>query len=247
MKQLQVKWTQEEENILKDNYGKMTYQQISNLLVNRTVSQIRNKCNYMGLCSKNNLRKYSINKEYFKIPTIENCYWAGFIAADGNISGNRLSIGLAHKDKNLLDCFCKDLQYTNTVKSYKNNVYLGVNCKEMVKDLEVNFNIIPNKSKILKPPFIKEEDLIASFIKGVIDGDGSIGEDRITIYGTKDLLQWIKYYFDSWIPVSNYTVSEVIQIQTHLHSYRIGTKRFKFIYDKLKQLNTYELKRKWRY
>lgn len=245
MKQIQIKWSLKEEKILRDNYGKINYNEISKLLKDRTIFQIRNKCNYMGLCSKNNLRRYSINKEYFKIPTVQNCYWAGFIASDGNISNNRLSIGLAHKDKDLLDNFCKDLSYTNNIKVYKDRVLLSVNCKEIVDDLKSIFNIIPAKSKVLQPPFIKNEDFIASFIKGVIDGDGSIENNRLTIYGTKELLEWVKHYFDIWIPKTNYRLAKVNQIQPYLYSYRIGTNRFEFIYNKLKKLNTYELKRKW--
>ena len=30
------------------------------------------------------------------------------------------------------------------------------------------------------------------YIKGVIDGDGSVCNNRIVIYGTKELLEWIK-------------------------------------------------------
>ena len=31
-------------------------------------------------------RKYSVDDAFFKIPNLLNCYYAGFIAADGNIS-----------------------------------------------------------------------------------------------------------------------------------------------------------------
>ena len=213
----------------------------------RTIYQIRNKANYDGLCSRNNLRKYSINKEYFNIPTEENCYWAGFIAADGCIvyDKNILNIGLQHKDKNLLNQFIKDIGYTNEVKVYKNRVCVTINCKEICNDLTVNFNITPRKSKTLCPPNLKDEKIIAYFIKGVIDGDGSIQKDRLAIYGTKQLLEWVKYYFDKWIPTSNYRIANVRKIQAHLYSYKIGTKRKDFIFNKFKKLNCYELKRKW--
>jgi len=84
-----------------------------------------------------------------------------------------------------------------------------------------------------------------SFIRGVIDGDGSISDNRISIYGTKALLDWIKIYFDEWIPKTNYKISEVIQIQKHLYSYRIGTNRAKFIFNLFNSLNCYNLERKW--
>lgn len=248
MMQIQTKWSEDEIEILHNNYGKLSYKEILEFLPGRTIYQIRNKANYDGLCSKNNLRKYSINKEYFSIPNEQNSYWAGFLAADGNISKDykKLSIGLQISDKDILDNFVKDLDYTNPTKVYKDRVSVTINCEEICRDLEKNFNIIPVKSKILNHPPLENERNIMAFIKGVIDGDGSICNDRIIIYGTKELLTWIKFYFDKWIPKTNYKVSEVLQVQKHLHSYKIGTKRAKFISEKFKDLGCYELKRKWK-
>lgn len=246
MTQQQTTWTSEEINILHSNYGKITYKQIQQLIPNRTVYQIRNKANYDGLCSKQNLRKYSVNKSYFTIPNEENCYWAGFIAADGCVSDNNaLSIKLQTRDKELLEVFTKNIQYTNNVKNYKTSVGLQINCEEICKDLLINFNITPRKSKTLQPPNITEENSIACFIKGVIDGDGSIGHNELVIYGSKNLLEWIKSYFDTWIPKTNYPISEVRQIQSYLYAYKIGSKRKEYIINKFKQLKCYELKRKW--
>lgn len=128
--QLQVKWSDNEFKIIKDNYGKLSYKNIQKLLPNRTIYQIRNKANYEKLCSNNNLRKYSINKEYFKYINEENCYWAGFIAADGNISRDmrKLSIKLSIKDKELLENFIKDIEYTNEIKYYGKYVSTTINC-----------------------------------------------------------------------------------------------------------------------
>ena len=143
----------------------------------------------ISLFSNNNLRKYSVNKEYFKIPNEQNCYWAGFIAADGCVEDkNRLSIGLKKDDINHLEEFSKAIEYTNNVKLYNDVATVTINCKEICEDLRINFNIVPRKSKILIPPNIIDEDLVACFIKGVIDGDGSIDKNKLVIYGTKDFI-----------------------------------------------------------
>lgn len=75
------------------------------------------------------------------------------------------------------------------------------------------------------------------YIKGVIDGDGSICNNRIVIYGTKELLEWIKENFDNWIP----KISVVRQLQKNLYVYAIGSKRKDYIYEKFKSL----MERKW--
>lgn len=246
MKQIQIKWTEKEVQILKDNYGRLTYKQINDLLPNRTIFQIRNKANYEGLCNKNNLRKYSVNKEYFKVPNVENCYWAGFIAADGCISNkNRLSIGLKRDDISHLDKFVKDIEYTNPAKLYKDRCSVHINCSDIYHDLKNNFNITEKKSKTLMPPPLEDEEFIASYIKGLIDGDGSIMENSIVIYGTKDLLEWIKTYFDKWTSPTNYKLAEVRKIQAHLHAYKIGPKRKEEIFNRLKKLKCQSLDRKW--
>ena len=245
-KQIQTKWTEEEVEIIISNYNKITYKEINKLLPTRTVFQIRNKANYMGLCSQNNLRKYSVNKQYFKKLNVQNCYWGGFIAADGNIYNKRLSIGLAHKDKHLLEKLVENMQYTNPVKEYKDRVSVTLNCQEVVNDLRENFNIVERKSNTLLPPTkLIEEKLILSFIKGVIDGDGSVWGKRLVVYGTKPLLDWIKVNFDNIIPKSNYKIAEVRHIKRYLYYYSISGKRFEFICNKFLSLNTYQLDRKW--
>lgn len=247
MQQIQVKWSDKEFKIIKDNYGKLSYKDIQKLLPNRTIYQIRNKANYEKLCSNNNLRKYSINKEYFKYINEENCYWAGFIAADGNISKDmrKLSIKLSIKDKELLENFIKDTEYTNEIKYYGKYVSTTINCVEICEDLSNNFNITPVKSNTLIPPNLSDVSHIKSYIRGLIDGDGSILKQSIILYGTKNLLEWVKYYFDKWIPKSNYKLATVRNKNRHLYVYKISGKRAEFIINNFKVVNCYNLKRKW--
>lgn len=244
-KQIQRIWTDEEVNILTENYGVKTYEEIS-MLLDRTPYQIRNKANYMGLCSQNNLRLYSINKDYFKRMTVQNCYWGGLIAADGNVrNGNKLAIAVALKDTDMLKAFVEDMQYTNPVKIYHDRASVTVNCKEIVRDLKKHFNVVERKSKILQPPNIKRLSLQLAYIKGLIDGDGSVDNNRITIYGTHSVLSWIKSIFDNLLPDTNYKKSEVCQIQPFLFSYKIGGNRQLLMKEHLANLETYHLERKW--
>ena len=123
---------------------------------------------------------------------------------------------------------------------------IAINCKEICEDLLINFNITPRKSLTLKPPLkIKDDYLKMCYIKGVIDGDGSVCNNRIVIYGTKELLEWIKENFDNWIPKNNRKTSMVRQIQNNLYVYTIGSSRKDYIYVKFKSLKCDYLERKW--
>jgi len=50
-------------------------------------------------------RKYGLNENSFSKITLESCYWAGFIAADGNIYNKYLSIELNNIDEKHLQKF----------------------------------------------------------------------------------------------------------------------------------------------
>jgi hypothetical protein len=178
--------------------------------------------------------------------TIQNCYWAGLIAADVNVrNGNKLAVALAVTDADMLQSFLEDMEYTNPVKIYSDRASVTVNCREIVRDLKKHFNIVERKSKILQPPNIKRLSLQLAYIKGLIDGDGSVDDTRITIYGTKSVLSWVKNVFDNLLPDTNYRKAEVRQIQPFLFSYKIGGRRQLLMKEHLLNLNTFHLERKW--
>jgi hypothetical protein len=132
--------------------------------------------------------KYSFNRNFFSTITPESAYWAGFLAADGNIDtpGLAVRIGIHPKDIELLNNFklCTGVEVPIQSKINNGNhpfVSLVVSSKDWVIDLEKNFNVVPNKSLILKPPNITDLDLKWHFIRGVFDGDGSVGKSGTMI------------------------------------------------------------------
>ena len=63
-------------------------------------------------------RQYNVDDNFFNKPNIINCYWAGFIAADGCITGrnkNKLYIGLSSKDKQHLEVFKKTICFDGPI------------------------------------------------------------------------------------------------------------------------------------
>lgn len=135
-------------------------------------------------------RIYSLNENIFdKINTPETAYWFGFILADGCISKTKngynktIQIKLKADDSHHLEKFNKFVD-TNKPLSFitsKSNNKVKVEVKavqqiissgKMVDDLLKN-GCFYNKSKTLLYPFINKE-LENHFIRGLLDGDGSL-------------------------------------------------------------------------
>lgn len=213
-------------------------------------------------------RKYELDDNFFDIPDIINSYWAGFIAADGCISQRSdcqdiLCIKLNQKDFNHLQLFQNTIKYKGTIYKYniKNNskylnfksdssdmCILRMSSDKMCFDLSKNYNIVPKKSLILKPPNILSEQTIISFIVGYIDGDGCIyymknGSPAINILGTHDMMIWVR---ENLLKIFNLTGNLGIskyKKQTVLRILSLGD--IKQIYDYIIEHDIPHLERKW--
>lgn len=154
--------------------------------------------------------KYTYDIHAFDTYTPESCYWAGFIAADGNLRKNRnsLTIKLHIMDKEHLNKFAKFIDFKGNIQ-IENPICLNPlkqYCKIVINGeffpikLKQNFNITPQKTYTLQPPNIPE-DMIPHYIRGYFDGDGSIsGKNRSNCTasftsGSKDLLNFLRLYF----------------------------------------------------
>ena len=152
--------------------------------------------------------KHNIDESVFSIFTPESCYWAGFLAADGSIKKNNKTVYLKLKsdDEGHLRKFCKFLKRDENIYRYesrlkgRNNVYYSsvvyFNSQKIVNDLFNNFNITQNKTFTLRPPEKIPPILINHFIRGFMDGDGSVMlKDKIfklhMVSGSKNFMEWI--------------------------------------------------------
>jgi len=152
-------------------------------------------------------RKYEYNKLFFKIiDNEEKAYWLGFLYADGNVSDREVRINLNSRDRNHLEKFLQSIEGNNTIEDGIQNSFgtitnysrVSINSIEMIRDL-TKLGCIPRKSQILKYP--NEEQvpkyLINHFIRGYLDGDGSIiisskNQWSIGILGTELFLKGLK-------------------------------------------------------
>lgn len=150
----------------------------------------------------------NLNHNFFNSFNKNSCYWAGFIAADGNVLDFkkskvfRLSIELSIKDIFHIQKFKENINsnkkiYTRNRKSFYKDSWsakISLHSENLLNDLYKNFNICPRKSLILLPPENIPEEFIMHFIRGYLDGDGyiEIAQQRIGFLGTKEMLEWIK-------------------------------------------------------
>ncbi|NYO85812.1 hypothetical protein G4A66_28110, partial [Escherichia coli] len=116
---MHITWSKKEIKLLKSSYDKEPLQSLMKKL-NKTKNSIYHKVSRLGISNLSHLRTYKRNDSYFSTPNLENCYWAGFIAADGNIRQNNqtFAIALAKKDRQHLEQFKKNIQYTGPISYY---------------------------------------------------------------------------------------------------------------------------------
>lgn len=116
----------------------------------------------------------------------------------------------------LLKQFKNCIKYNGKIYFSKNKKYnttycnITISSKRIIEDLYDNFNITSKKSLTLKPPEIERDDLILSFIVGLIDGDGSVGsyfykkQNKeyfiITLCGTREITNWVLSQINKIIP-----------------------------------------------
>jgi len=185
-----------------------------------TVYRALKRNNIETRSNKINSRKYEYDRNYFSnIDSPDKAYWLGFIYADGYLSKSKYRIGfgvsLAVEDKQHLEKLKESMsatyevkEYSNYDSGYSNNGYcrLEIYGEDIYNQL-LSHGVLPKKTDILEAPNI-EEELIPHFIRGYIDGDGSIysslrnentnyHEYAVKVTGTPDILDYIKEYIES--------------------------------------------------
>lgn len=158
------------------------------------------------------VRKNHFNENFFeKIDTEEKAYCLGLMFTDGWVSTKLDYAGIQMTDLDVIEKFACAVGYTGSIKTilprkpsgiiynqygqrqiypFLNMYRLNLSSKIMKKDL-INCGCIPKKSLILKYPTCVTEDLTKHFIRGVLDGDGSISGNTICISGCKDFLDGV--------------------------------------------------------
>jgi len=250
------RWTDQEIMILKENYGQIPLPDID--IPGRSYQAKRTRARILGLYSAlkgQGKRQYSCNDNYFNVPNLENSYWAGFIAADGCIIKNRncLQILLSTKDLQHLKLFARLIEFNGPIKFDNYGMaILRIYSKQICHDLKNNFNIITNKTLILKPPPLNGNFALA-FIKGYIDGDGWISIAKIQnkysyltigFIGTRQVLRWIKNTLSQYI--GQKLINKIFKRKNNqCYQFSIMGSNATAIYQHLEPIINIGLNRKW--
>ena len=149
-------------------------------------------------------RKYKHDSIFFNTPNDINCYFAGFICADGyiNIKKRNLVIQIKKSDEEVLINFKKFLKAEEPILDIKydgrHHVRISIVDEKIVEDLKKIFNISQAKTFDYVPLLnIQNEGHIKSFIRGFTDGDGCVGHRKnknncyISWIGTKEMMEWL--------------------------------------------------------
>jgi hypothetical protein len=152
----------------------LTFNQIGEVF-NLTERQVNYRTKKWGLDYS---KKKLLDEHFFSKNTKASHYWAGFLAADGWIEGDRNRVGLALKIEDIghLEKFKEAVGSSHNICPFMNNTAYRIrfNSEVMVKDLQDIFNITPAKTYTYKMPYIEEDYLLLEFLRGYIDGDGHL-------------------------------------------------------------------------
>ena len=166
---------------------------------------------------------YDVDHLFFNTLTPASMYWAGFIAADGNIdkNKNRIKLELSTKDKAHIEKFAKYIKTNAPIidtvredhrKGYISGTYYGSRIRftsqQIVSDLQ-QFNIIPAKSLIYTfPEHLINHIYIHHFIRGLIDGDGWVYDNtnakkEIGLSGTRAVVEYVFKFIKNKLSLSS--------------------------------------------
>lgn len=173
----------------------------------------------------NAVKKNNYHDDIFDtIDSSDKAYWIGFITADGYIHEDRgcLRIKLQNNDRSHLYKFADFIgAKRESVKTEFHNITgkplakIEVGCRKIVNAL-INLNIRQGKSTREKVANIPKE-YIRDYLRGLIDGDGSIRPDGsgISLNNSKDILMFMLNTI-----LEEFGIAKV-KIQDHDHTWKI--------------------------
>lgn len=208
--------------------------------------------------SKDNLRIYTCNDDYFKTQSSNMAYILGLLASDGNVAKaeNQISIVLNARDAELLEKIRIEMQISRPIKTFVRSggapeSKLSVFSSTMKKDL-AHYSIVPAKTFILQPPELLKAEYYRDYIRGYFDGDGSIYINSNNSYGvnfsgaSKSIIAWIQRVLAEQYNIICPTLEKIPKLSNDRDYYRITYygKKVLALYKILYHDNTLYMKRK---
>lgn len=260
-------WSDKEDDVLRKYYGVLSYKDmLEHLPAYRNSHSIRSRLREIGIqLAPRGKSQFShpakcVNDYFFAEMSETNCYWGGFIAADGCIKrGNILKVKLSCRDTPHLLQFKDALQYegahtyqTRVNKSGKitYSIEVSIRSLQICTDVFKHFGIGPRKTWILKVPDLPDK-LLDAWIVGYIDGDGTVGYYgrkgkqkylNIIVVGTKSVCEGVRSRFSG---VLGENIKNKITCDDGLFRFQISGEKAVVLYKHYKNIQVPKLRRKW--
>lgn len=205
-------WQPEENKVLRKYFAETSKEGFLELLPKRSWLAILAQGERLGLKRKTNKPTLKVNEFYFRKWSSKMAYILGFIFADGNItkithngSSDRLGFGQNKKDIDILKKTKQELSAEQTLSIGKKYVYFSIYSQIIVDDLK-KLGITYRKSSQGNPCRLPDipQKYIRDFIRGIVDGDGSInfnkrgrqkGYPNLSICGRNEVMAFIRNHF----------------------------------------------------
>lgn len=267
-------WTKEEEDLLTKllESGMYRFRDLPQFFPKRSFGTIQQKILRMGLTTKHKNSCYVFDQDYWNVPTKNNCYYAGFLMADGCIfkedNCSRFLLNISLRDKDLMDNFQKEIKSNHKIRHYKkkspgsDNIYdyifLSIGgIQKWEEPLWKYYGMRPNKTKRFPAPNLTKIEHKLAYTLGYFDGDGSVLVRKnntlvlSVISSNRTIIEYFKDLFESFnISRLNNTWknNEIIDRRNEgtAYLYHIGGFRACVIYELIMRTNPpFFLKRKW--
>lgn len=212
-------------DFIKDKYynEKLSMQKIGELIgcSANTICRVMKENGLKARTDREQALKYTCNEHYFDIiDTEEKAYWLGFMYADGFIQNKRkygnykVGLSLTESDREHLEKLKNCLESNVEIKTYipKTKYNSKPYCKLLVTsnilaEGLIKHGCVTNKTELLTFPDWLNEDLKIHFIRGYIDGDGSVcywygNNDNkfycgIRLVGTKEMIEGVQNFLET--------------------------------------------------
>ena len=207
-------------------------------------------CKKFGIVNRNGKRhrKYELNEDFFQtIDTPEKAYILGFFIADGSVSDRSICIGLHPQDKTHLVEIAYWMGSTAPIYDQKQSaesyvpdsyiVRINFSSLKIVDDLRA-LGVTNNKSLTVQYPTISSH-LERHLIRGIWDGDGTIGPKRFECAGNRFILRGIQK------AVKTHTGHVLTHVKWYGHHRLMGYRRDKPVIHWLYEKATIRLHRKY--
>ena len=198
-------WQQKENNILKKYFSLVHIEKLLEFLPRRSKTAIWAQGERLGLKQNRNHSRLGVNEDYFKKWSSNMAYILGFTLADGCIVhgtykgySDSLKFGVQKRDTDILEKIKKELDSDHKISVCKEANHFSITNQTIVNDLK-KLGIKYRKSLRETVPNVPKK-YIKDFIRGIIDGDGSIHFDKrnyptISVCGGENTITFIQDYF----------------------------------------------------